>query len=173
MNFFLRNRVTIWILGGLLIITLSVLGSMIYHTWTETEKINPRPGCSSSCQMLFSELELDPSQQAEMDQILNHFRDSSTILVTELRQLRLTLMDELQSDTPDTLRIFRLSEELGAVQIRMTNLTAQQYLQIRAICTPDQQQKLSNVYCDLFGCPRVERGQGKGEGQHHHRNGRK
>jgi len=161
MNFFLRNRVIIWILGGLLIITLSVLASMVYHTWTEPEEVMSQPGCTSSCQMLFSELELNADQQEQMDDILNHFRDSSAALVTELRQSRLALMEELRSDLPDTLHIMQVSEEIGKTQTRMTRLAANQYLHIRSICNPEQRQALSNVYCDLFGCPRVGKGQGE------------
>jgi len=176
MNFFLRNRVIIWILGGLLIITLSVLASMVYHTWTEPEEVMSQPGCTSSCQMLFSELELNADQQEQMDDILNHFRDSSAALVTELRQSRLALMEELRSDLPDTLHIMQVSEEIGKTQTRMTRLAANQYLHIRSICNPEQRQALSNVYCDLFGCPRV--GNGKGENctensRQRHRYGRK
>lgn len=172
MNFFIRNRVLIWILAGLLIITLSILGSLIYHTWTEPEKVVLQSGCSSSCKMLFSELELDSGQQAEMDQILDHFRDSSTNLVVEMRHLRLLLLDELQKEVPDTLQISALSKELGDIQTRMIRITAKQYLQIRSICNPDQQQQLSNVYCDLFGCPRVEKNQEQKQGQHHYRHGK-
>ncbi|MBE0647449.1 MAG: periplasmic heavy metal sensor [Bacteroidales bacterium] len=175
MNFFLRNRAVIWVLAGLLIITMSVLASMVYHTWTEPEEVVSQPGCSSSCQMLSNELELTGDQQEQMDTILNHFRDSSSALVSELRQSRLALMEELQSDLPDTLRILQLSEEIGAVQSRMTRLAASQYLHIRSICDPEQQQALSNVYCDLFGCPRVNRGQGeecKDNSRQRHRNGR-
>jgi len=172
MNFFIRNRVVIWILVGLLIITLSILGSMIYHTWAEPEESNDPSVCSSSCQMLSGELELDRAQQEQMDEILIHFRDSSAALVAELRRTRFTLMEELQSDTPDTLHILQLSEELGATQTRMTILAASQYMRIRSICNPDQQQALSNVYCDLFGCPRIGMGQDQGQGQHRHRNGK-
>ncbi|MBN1199360.1 MAG: periplasmic heavy metal sensor, partial [Bacteroidales bacterium] len=113
MNFFIRNNLLIWILGGLLIITLSVLGSMIYHTWSQPEKVVSLPGCNSSCQMLFSNLELNPEQQDELDRILDHFRDSSTLVVSEMRQLRQQLMDELRKDIPDTLQILSLSEKLG------------------------------------------------------------
>ncbi len=155
MNFFSRQKVIIWILAGLLVITLSILGSMIYYTWSEPEEVVTQPGCASSCMMMFEELDLDAAQQGEVEQVLAHYKDSSVILIKELRQQRLTLMEELQKDDPDRLQICVWSEELGKTQARMTNLAASQYLQIRAICTPEQRQKLSNIYCDLFGCSRI------------------
>ena len=155
MNFFNRQKVIIWILAGFLVITLSILGSMIYFTWSEPEEVVVKPACSSSCMMMFEELDLDAAQHEEVEQVLAHYRDSSAILIKELRQQRLTLMEELQKDDPDRLKICVWSEKLGKTQARMTNLASSQYLQIRAICTPEQRQKLSNIYCDIFGCSRI------------------
>lgn len=167
MNIFSSHKVIIWILAGSLIVTLSILGSLIYHTWAEPQQRISQQGCSSSCMMLFDELDLDADQKSEMENILDHYRDTSAVLVSELRQCRLSLMEELQNGDPDSLQIILLSEELGAFQARMTRMASSQYIQIRAICKPDQVQKLSNVYCDLFGCPRLQMGQGKQ--RHHHK----
>ena len=169
MNSFSRHKVIIWILAGSLIITLSILGSLIYHTWAEPEELIGKAACSTSCVRLFDELDLDEAQHDEIEKILDHYKDTSATLITELRQRRLALMEELQNDDPDSLRIFILSEELGAIQVRMTKQATSQYLQIRAICKPGQRQKLSNVYCDLFGCSRVKMGKGQGQGQHRNR----
>ena len=167
MKIFNSHKVIIWILAGSLIVTFSILGSLIYHTWAKPQEPITQQGCSSSCLMLFDELDLDADQQSEIENILDHYRDTSAVLVSELRQCRLSLMEELQNDDPDSLEIILLSEELGAFQARMTRMAASQYLQIRAICKPDQLQKLSNVYCDLFGCPRLQMGQG--QQRHRHR----
>lgn len=173
MKYFVRQKVIIWILAGSLIITLSILSSMIYHAQAEPEEPVGQAPCSTSCMMLFEELDLDATQQEELENILHQFRDTSAILVSELRQRRLALMEELQKDDTDSLQISKLSEELGAVQVRMTKQAACQYLRIRSICKPEQHQKLSNVYCDMFGCARLNMGQGQGQGQHRYRNGRK
>jgi len=169
MNNFISHKVIIWILAGSLIVTLSILGSLIYHTWASPEKeVIAQQGCSSSCLMLFDELDLDANQQKEIETILDHYRDTSATLVFELRQCRLALMEELQKDEPDSIVIIKFSEELGYYQARITRLASTQYLQIRTICKPGQWQKLSNVYCDLFGCQRLEMGQGRGQQRHHH-----
>lgn len=170
MNIFSNHKVTVWILAGLLILTLSILGSFIYHTHLEPSGVITKQGCSGSCMMLFDELDLDANQQREIEIILDQYRDTSSTLVSALRQCRLDLMAELQKDDPDSAVIILLSEELGAFQARMTMLASSQYLHIKTVCTPDQRQKLSNVYCDLFGCPRLKKGQGQ-EQQHHRHNG--
>jgi len=172
MNFFIKTKIWIWILAGLLIISWSVLGSMIYHTWTEPEPAMPQPsGCNGSCMMLFGELGLDTGQQAAMDQILDQFRDSSTVLVTSMRNLRLLLLNELEKENPDSLQLVHLSEELGDIQTRMIQISAEQYLQIRSICNPSQQQSLSNVYYQLFGCRGPEGSQGMKQEHNRHRHG--
>jgi len=180
MNFFTKHRVLLWILTGLLVVALSVLGSVIYFTWMEQEKIETMQVCSSSCQMLEMELGLDASQNAQLEQILERFREPSEALVSSLRDTRMALMVELRKEQPDTAQIRLLTEEIGANQTSLTALAATQYLQIRSICSPEQQERLCDVYCDLFGCPRAGMGHGKkqdqdqgsGQGQHRHRKGK-
>lgn len=177
MNFFIRHKVVIWILSGILIVTLSVLGSVIYFTWKEQVEIEHMPECTTSCQMMMTALDFMPSQRAELDDILNRYRDTSEALMNSLREDRLALMDELQKEYPDTLQLRLLTEDIGNLQALLTSLAAHQYLQIREICDSSQQVKLSDFYCDMFGCPRVGMGQGqgngKGHGQHRHGNGKK
>lgn len=168
MNIFSNHKAIIWILAGSLILSLSILGSFIYHTHMQPTGVVTKQECSGSCMMLFDELDLDATQQREIEIILDQYRDTSSTLVSALRQCRLDLMAELQKDDPDSVEIILLSEELGAFQARMTMLASSQYLQIKTVCTPDQRHQLSNVYCDLFGCPRLKKGQGQGQQRYRH-----
>ena len=162
MNFFTRQKVIIWILAGLLIITFSAMGSLIYFTWIEKESSVPSVKSTTSSRMIATELDMDQAQNADLRYILNQFRDSSAFLVDAIKQKRLSLMDELRSDAPDTGHIRFLSGEIGNLQSELTNLAATQYLEIRNICDSSQQLKLSDIYCDLFGCPRISYGKRDG-----------
>ncbi|MBL7137826.1 MAG: periplasmic heavy metal sensor [Bacteroidales bacterium] len=171
MNFFTKYRVVTWILAGILAVALSALGTIIYQTWKETKAIEEIPACISSCMMLTSVLEFNASQNENLEKILDRFSDTSAALVSSLREHRMALMNELQKEHPDSLRIRILTGEIGSAQAMLTSLAASQYLQIRKICDSSQQLKLSDFYCDMFGCPRVE--MRKGQGQHRHRKGKK
>ncbi|MFH1297086.1 MAG: hypothetical protein ABIJ04_07430 [Bacteroidota bacterium] len=171
MNFFTKYRVVTWILAGILVVALSALGSVIYYTWKAQKSIEAIPECTSSCQMLISSLDFTSSQNENLEEILDRFSDTSAVLVSFLREHRMALMHELQKEQPDTLRIRLLTGELGHDHTLLISLAASQYLQIRKICDSSQQLKLSDFYCDMFGCPRLE--QGKGQGKHRHRHGQR
>ncbi len=180
MNSLTKYRVVTLGLAGLLLVTLSALGSILCRTWMKTKPIEKMEACTSSCQMLTMELELDPAQNAGLEAILDRYSDTSAVLLNALRENRMALLEELRKEPPDSLRIRILTGEIGLNQTLLTRLAASQYLQIRGICSPEQQEKLCNVYCDLFGCPRQgmdvprgkekeqEQGQGK---QHRYRHG--
>jgi Spy/CpxP family protein refolding chaperone len=168
MNFFIRYKVFAWILAGLLVIALSALGTMVWHVWFESDKEvivqQTPPGCSTSCMILTSELDLNPNQNRDVETIISRSRQSSSGVVTALHEKRNELLEELTKDAPDTTILKRISEEIGEIQGRLMMNAVDQYLQLRDVCDPDQQEKLTGLYYELFGCPRA--------GQMMHRQGR-
>jgi hypothetical protein len=174
MNFFIRYKVFAWILAGLLLVALSALGTMIWNVWFEPEKTvivrETPPGCSTSCMMLNSELDLDPGQNRDVELIIMRSRQSSGEVVAALHGKRTDLLEELTKENPDTAILKMISEEIGKIQGNLTMNAVNQYLQLRDVCDPDQQQKLTSLYYELFGCPRTghmmqhqeRKGHGKG-----------
>ena len=155
MNFFIRHRVIIWVLAGILIVALSALGTTIYLTWRETKEIEKMREVTSSCMMLTNVLNFNAPQNANLQKILARYDDTSNSLVTMLRGHRQSLMDELQKEVPDSIQIQFLTTQIGNTQTLLTRLASDQYLQIRKICDSSQQVKLSDFYCDMLGCQRV------------------
>lgn len=155
MNFFSRYRVIKWVLIGTLVVALSALGTTLYITWKETKEIEKRHEVASSCMRLSNVLNFNATQNADLQKILNRFDDTSAALVTTLREQRQALMDELQKEHPDSIQIQLFTQEIGSTQTLLTRLASDQYLQIRKVCDSSQQLKLSDFYCDMFGCPRV------------------
>ncbi len=150
-----KYRILAWILGLLLVLALSILGSIIYHTWMEEETCPTVQAADSSGMRLRYQLGLGENQHRQMKSIMNNFRDSSSCLLDTLREIRITLMDELSKSEPDTAILSRLALEIGNFQTLITRQAVFQYLEIRAICTPEQQLRLSDMYCDKLGCPRM------------------
>lgn len=172
MNFFTKYRIIAWILAGLLILAMSALGSVIYHVWLRTEVVTEVQTCSSTCRMMTVEIGFDDSQNTALHGILEEHRDTSEILLAALEKNRIALMEELRNELPDTTKIRLLAWDIGRNQASLTALAAAQYLKIRSICSPEQRIKLSDIYCDLFGCPRLGIKPGEDNGQHRHRFGK-
>jgi Spy/CpxP family protein refolding chaperone len=168
-------RILAWSFGLLLILALSVLGSVLYHTRIGEKTCETSHATDSSGMFMRQQLGLSENQHQQMESIMLEFRDSSFRLLETLRGTRITLMDELAKPEPDSATLSRLASEIGTLQTQITRQAALQYLRIRSICTPDQQLRLSDIYCDRLGCPRMGMGKQNDDqhrNQHRHQYGK-
>jgi len=167
MNYFTRYRIIIWILSAALLIAISVIGTMIYHDHSKSSpaitgsdtRYNPR-------KFLHQELALTSGQLSEVEKLNIQCQEPSRCIMQDLREKKQQLLDELSKENSDTIKLSALASEIGLIQSKITMTTIDQYLRIKKICTPEQREKLSNLYFELFGGP----GQGGGKGARH-RNG--
>ncbi len=160
MNFFIKNQVITWILAGLLVVSLSILGTLIYSRFRQPVPGTDESGCGARCALLSSELGLSAAQAERIDRIREGHRSTAMTIADSLKSTRSDLVTELGRDIPDTLRLRQLAQRIGMFQARLTDLTVDQYLMIRQECTPEQQEKLSSLYYEIMGCCPA------GEGRH-------
>lgn len=168
MNYFSKNRIILWIVSSMLVISLTALGTMIYRTYLLPAKISQSKECPSSRQFLTTELDLNADQLSKIENINTACLGASRCIMQDLRVRRLELLEELSRDQSDTAELKRMASEIGMIQADLLNSTIAQYLAIKKICSPGQKEKLSNMYFDLFGCQKGGMGKGK---QYRHRHG--
>jgi Spy/CpxP family protein refolding chaperone len=152
MNFFRTNKIIIWILSAMLIITLSALGTIIFRNKCKRVTEQEAQGCGMRCNLLTEELGLSETQAKTIDGIRAMHRKATMATADSLRFRRSELVTELGREIPDTLRLHDLSRKIGDLQARLVDQTIDQYLRIRNECTPEQQEKLSSLYYELMGC---------------------
>lgn len=158
MNIFQQNKVIIWVLAGLLILSLSVLGTMLYHRFSCPVPQTTERSCAAGCNLLSEELGLTDAQSKAVEQIRAGFRVVAIATADSLRTTRSELVTELSREVPDTARLHQLSADIGRLQTLLTNQTTDQYLQIRNLCTPEQREKLSSLYYEIMGCCKAGEG---------------
>lgn len=170
MSFFTKYRLIAWILGGLLVVTLSFSGTILYHyLWdpTAAEEIST---FNSPRILLQQELGMEEDQKLRLERIFEDENQRSRILVDSMRKTRSCFISELNQPDPDTLTLDSLAREIGYIQMEMTRQMARQYRQIHAICTPGQRERLQYIYCDFLGCPRMSgKAMDRPERQYRHR----
>jgi Spy/CpxP family protein refolding chaperone len=160
MNFFQKNKVIIWVLTGLLIITLSALGTMVYHHWYAPGSYSAVKPCGEKCNLLSKELGLSVEQEQKVEQIRTTCRKNGMAISDSLQLKRSDLVTELSKDIPDTIHLRQIAQRIGQLQSHLTNQTIDQYLKISKVCTPEQREKLSSLYFEMMGC--CKQGEGKG-----------
>ena len=148
----MKNRVVVWVLAGLLVLSLSVLGTMLYHRFCGRIPQKTQKECGMRCNLLTEELGLSETQSKKIGEIRAGHRASAMAITDSLRSCRSELVTLLSQENPDTLHLRQLAQRIGTLQTMLTNMTIDQYLLIRDECTPEQQEKLSSLYYEIMGC---------------------
>ncbi len=152
MNFFTRTNIVIWVLAGLLVLTVSMLGTVLYRDWFCTGRPGTSATCVNSDQFLGSELGLNRRQMMHLNHLGKKHRMGTAPVMDSLRTIRTSLVTEMSKDNPDTNLINAYVEAISRMQGEITRRSVTQYLEIRQQCTPEQRKKLSGFYYELMGC---------------------
>lgn len=89
-----------------------------------------------------NELKLDSEQQEKFRNIHRDYMRGARAISAEMSHLRDVLLDAMDQDQPDTSRMNELSEQIGVKHTELKKLTVQYYIGLKAICNPDQQERL-------------------------------
>ncbi|MEI7500262.1 MAG: periplasmic heavy metal sensor [Bacteroidota bacterium] len=165
MNFFLKNRYVLWVLIILIVINISALVSFFLFTQAPPSKsccpVQGKQGHSFT-----SELGLSAAQTEKVSSINQNYKTNAEPIVASIKVSRGAILNELEQEKPDTNLLNRLTEELSLLQNKVQKENIKQYLELKKVCNPEQAQRLSALYRDLYGCPMQAKGM-----QHKYRRG--
>ena len=174
-----KNSMLICIITVLAAMNIATLATILYHVKSsktdkaiangqgldiDTEKFSGRYFRDS--------LDLSGEQMDKFREFNHGFRQKAYELTEALSQKRIDMLDELNKNKPDTTKLNSLSVNIGAKHAQLKVLTYQYYLDIKNICTPEQQITLNKLFQTMFqndsrmGFPGKtgHRGQGMGKG---------
>ncbi len=169
MNYFLKYRFAIWVIIVLSVIILSSLGTLLFLRLsykpersfnTEDAKRHAQIG-----QFFRKELKLTPDQEKTFKGFRHQFFQNSRAIFDSLEKKRIRMIEELGKPKPDSVVLYRISDEMGVLHARLKRETVKNLLNLRSICTPEQIQKLNTINNDLIGPegPMHRKGQHRGQ----------
>lgn len=174
-TFFSQNKVLIWLIIFLLLLNIAAISSMIYqrvrlakdtsfipHAPFHRDREMPGEG-----RFLREFLELDTEQFEKFKVARHSFQMKAWEITEELREKKIEFLKELNRKNPDTGKIQKISEDIGDLHSDLRVETGNYYLELRAICHKEQQQKLYHFFMQTFERPEMEPGPGRGAGRHH------
>ena len=94
------------------------------------------------------ELGLDAATQAKIREISDQSRQQSQPAIDELRSLHEGMHQLLLSDSPDTQQVLSQADRIGAAETQLRKQRLTSMLEIRALLTPEQRQKLVQIFED-------------------------
>lgn len=169
MKYFTKIRIT-WIIAiALTAVNLTmILLSLCHSSSCENQQRDRNPHKSHVAKecMLKSELKLSDLQVVKYDSIKNNHHIKSRPIVDSLNSIRSNLMTKLKMDIVDAQTINPLVNQINLLSSQLFTLSIEQYLEIKLILDSAQQESLSKVYCDMFGCSKKHKG--CDSNKHHH-----
>jgi len=156
MNSTNKYRILIWIIVITIVINLSAIGSYYYNRITESkseevmqENQTTLPG-EQRTRFFRDELNLNAEQLKQFREINRDFNWTARSIETNLAQLRKDLITELGTPNPDSIRLDKLAVEVGNNHCKLKQVTTTFYLEMKKICTTEQQAKLHEIFQSML-----------------------
>jgi Spy/CpxP family protein refolding chaperone len=151
-----KYRILIWIIVILVATNLSTIGSFYYYRITELKsaemKENEQTNIPGEQRTRFfrDELNLDADQIDQFREINRTFNRTARGIEMNLAQLREDLINELGAQNPDSTQLSRIAIEIGENHRELKQVTTTFYLNMKKICTVEQQAKLHEIFQSML-----------------------
>jgi hypothetical protein len=149
----------VWTIVILAALNISTLATIIYNRYqsSKAESLSQSdPKLSEVNSEKFSgryfrdQLSLSRDQMDEFIIINPVFRQKAQSITVGLAVKRKQMLSEMSAVQSDTLRLSALSDSIGQLHSNLKRITYRYYLDIKNICNPEQQQKLEQIFGEMF-----------------------
>lgn len=166
------NKILWFVAALLLILNLATIGTIIYHNKLhkddeltivlDEKQQNPLTGRFLRRELGFNNEQMDVFRQANRT-----FHIVANNLLYEMDSLKVEMFEELNKETPDTVKLQALSKHIGMHHVELKDITNQYYLKLKSVCDQEQCEQLQEAFQPLFrdGTVNIGRGYGRGYGR--------
>jgi len=154
-NYFRKMKLAVWIVVILTVTNLATIGTIVYHSYvrksdhySDGKKVDHQgPGKL----FLQKELNLSKPQEEKFNESRGHFFSDSKIIFKQLEAKRIAIIAEIGRVSPDSTLLFKYSDEIGVLHASLKRLTIKHLLELKHLCTQEQNVKLDSLYQRLIG----------------------
>jgi Spy/CpxP family protein refolding chaperone len=174
-----RNRLLIWAVLILLATNIAIVVSALSYSGRIKAEERTRSEEMADARVMFfrDHLQLTESQQRDFMIMNRSFTQNASRMTSRLDILRRSMVNELARPEPDMKKVEEITTEIGLLHRDLKQETAAYYLDLKKVCTPEQQERLKEMFMvmsDPEGDPdALRRGpMGGGRGRNIRGNGR-
>lgn len=160
MDYFLKKRFSAWLVIFLLVVNIAAISTILFHIYSG----DPSPATveiSETGNILFNQLGLDADQKESYQTLNREYNQQSQKILDALTEKRSEMLAELTEEIPDTAILNAIAFDIGKLHTNLKRLTIQNFIGLKKICTPEQQQQLSKMYYDMLECEGHYKGYGR------------
>ncbi len=143
-----RDRVLIWVVLVLLAVNIAtIISALRYSGKVKSDGTEAVGEVVDARQILFREhLGLTASQERDFVRLNSSFSQNAGRMTVRLDQLRREMVEELSRPDPEMKVIEKITEEIGSLHSNLKMETAEYYLGMKKVCTPEQQVLLREMF---------------------------
>lgn len=168
----IRNR-SVWFWIGLLLTILNI--SILISLANNVRQMPPKPEANNESQIdmfMGRELGLSPEQTTQFRNLRREFFNNTEKYRRKLGSINQEMLNEMSAENPDRKKLNTLVEEAGKYHQLIKHETVEHFMDLREVCTPEQQQKLSYIYQGMLNPEKYFQPRHRGPGRDFNRNGR-
>jgi hypothetical protein len=175
-----KQSLMIWSIVILAIMNVSTLATIAYHqVQSEKQKADSEQAMQSeqasgnfSGRYFREKLNFSGNQMEKFREFNPVFRQHAREINFELAEMRKQMLEEMSKSKSDTSRLNMLSDSIGTLHSGLKKITYKYYLDLKNICTEEQQKQLEQLFSEVFASDISMGMHGKG-GQKRYQNGKR
>jgi len=158
MDIFMKNKLTTLLIILLLILNFFTMGTIWFGHFNKPDKRSPAPGPDNSDNFMARELGLSEEQKQHLKQLREKHFLITRNMNDDMRDIKRKINEELFRDKTDTLKVNELLKGFGKQQEAFEREIFNHFLAIKALCLPEQQEKLKALMHKIFRIDKREMG---------------
>lgn len=141
-----KNKLVVLFLVLLTIINIAALTTIAYHRFHPKRPFHPGDRPDSPGSFIKRELGLNEEQAKEFEVQAKRFEEEIKPIRDSLEAKRIDLMNEIMAEKPSLDKLSQLSEEIGALHVKLEKRTSMHLLKGKSLLTPEQQKKFFSLF---------------------------
>ncbi|KJF42945.1 periplasmic heavy metal sensor [Draconibacterium sediminis] len=148
-----KYRILIWVIVILAATNLSMGISFWYHKQQDKKAAGTQQQVEMPSEQrtrFFREqLNLQPDQVDYFRELNRNYNRSARRISDQLSLLRVEMVEEMGKAETNTTKLHAISSEIGEMHKTLKDLTIDYYLDMKAVCDENQQEKLKEIFLSM------------------------
>lgn len=151
MDYFANKKFMTWTIAILVLLNVFTLaGIWFFRFQPKPPHFKDFPRREKSEFLLKKKLNLTDDQlQQFRDLRENHFEETKEI-GNEIHNLKRELSEEVFKETQNQVEVEKFIEQIGQLEMKMEKEKFKHFLELKSICTPEQQQKFREIFKEIM-----------------------
>lgn len=140
----------------LIVINISALATIFYnnkirpHRSAETNNLTDEARTRGMHRFMREQLNLTDGQYAQFQEINRTNMTKVHNIASELNNKRIEMMNEIAKKNPNLKILDDIAYDIGSLHYELKKVTIHHFLELKEICTPEQQDSLQKIFIRLI-----------------------